>query len=181
LKKKSVKTKSSRLHEAYKTARNDVNRLIKNTKASYFQEVISNSKNNSKEKWRNINQLIGKSSITTNVTSVKSNDQMFTNKDDITETFNDYFSKIGTELSNRIPPSNKGFEEYLERSVSAVFEFKSLSNDEVETVLSKLKVSKTSGQDKIPVNILKDSSDMSVSRIVYQAALTSSSFWHFSG
>jgi ElaB/YqjD/DUF883 family membrane-anchored ribosome-binding protein len=100
-----------------KTARNDVNRLIKNTKASYFQEVISNSKNNSKEMWRNINQLIGKTSKTTNVTSVKSNDQIFTNKDDIAETLNDYVSKIGTELSNRIPPSNKGFEEYLERSV----------------------------------------------------------------
>jgi predicted Holliday junction resolvase-like endonuclease len=121
LKKKAVKTKSSCFHEAYKTARNDVNRLIKNTKASYFQGVISNSKNNSKEMWRNINQLIGKTSKTTNVTSVKSNDQILTNKDDIAETFNDYFSKIGTELSNRIPPSNKGFEEYLERSVSAVF------------------------------------------------------------
>ena len=48
LKKKAVNTKSACLHEAYKTARNDVNRLIKNTKASYFQEVISNSKNNSK-------------------------------------------------------------------------------------------------------------------------------------
>ena len=167
LKKKAVKTKSSRFHEAYKTARNDVNRLIKNTKASYFQEVISNSKNNSKEMWRNINKLIGKTSRTTNVTSVKSNDQIFTNKDDIAETFNDYFSKIGTELSNRIPPSSKGFEEYLERSVSAVFEFKSVSNDEVETVLSKLKVSKSSGQDKIPVKILKDSSDICVSYLTY--------------
>jgi hypothetical protein len=143
--------------------------LIKNTKASYFQEVISNSKNNSKEMWRNINQLIGKTSKTTNVTSVKSNDQIFTNKDDIAETFNDYFSKIVTELSNRIPPSNKGFEEYLERSVrlSAVFEFKSVSNNEVETVLSKLKVSKSSGQDKIPVKILKDSSDVCVSYLTY--------------
>jgi hypothetical protein len=163
LKKKAVKTKSSRFHEAYKTARNDVNRLIKSTKASYFQEVISNLKNNSKEMWRNINKLIGKTSKTTNVTSVKSNYQIFTNKDDIAETFNDYFSKIGTELSNRIPPSNKGFEEYLEPTaqdrptVSAVFEFKSVSIDEVETVLSKLKVSKSSGQDKIPVKILKDS------------------------
>ncbi len=43
LKKKAVKTESSRFHEANKTARNDVNRLIKNTKASYFQEVIGNS------------------------------------------------------------------------------------------------------------------------------------------
>ncbi|CAB4011643.1 Hypothetical predicted protein, partial [Paramuricea clavata] len=85
--------------------------------------------------WRNINQLIGKTSKKTNVISVKSNDQIFTSKDDIAETFNDYFSKIGTELSNRIPPSKEGFEEYLDRSFSAVFEFKSVSNDEVETVL----------------------------------------------
>ncbi len=51
LKKKTVKTKSSRFHEAYKKASNDVNRLIKNTKVTYFQEVIGNSKNNSKELW----------------------------------------------------------------------------------------------------------------------------------
>ncbi|CAB4016177.1 Hypothetical predicted protein [Paramuricea clavata] len=74
--------------------------------------------------WRNINQLIGKTSKTTNVISVKSNDQIFTNKDDIAETFNDYFSESGTELSNRIPTGNEGFEEYLDRSVSAVSEFK---------------------------------------------------------
>ena len=44
--------------------------------------------------WRNINQLIGKTAKTTIVTSIKSNDQIFTNKDNIAETFNDYFSKI---------------------------------------------------------------------------------------
>ncbi len=92
------------------TVCNDVNRFIKNTKASYFQEVIGNSKNNSKEMWKNINQLIGKTSKTANVVAIKLNEQIFTNKDDITETFNDYFSKIGTDLSSRIPLSNKGFE-----------------------------------------------------------------------
>ena len=44
---------------------------------------------------------------------------------------------------------------------------KSVSNDEVETVLSKLKVSKSSGQDKIQVKILKDSSDICVSYLTY--------------
>ena len=160
-----VKTKSSRFHEAYKTARNDVNRLVKNTKANYFQEVIGNSKNNSKEMWKNINQLIGKTSKTTNVAAIKVNEQIFMNKDDITETFNDYFSKIGTDLSSRIPPSNKRFEDFLDLHESAVFEFKSVSNYEVIAILNKLKDS--SGQDKIPVKILKDSSDVCVVYLTY--------------
>jgi hypothetical protein len=54
--------------------------------------------------WRNINQLIGKTAKTTNVTSVKSNDQIFTNKDNIAETFNDYVSKI---VQNYPTTSNK--------------------------------------------------------------------------
>ncbi len=172
LKKKAVKTKSSLFHEAYEKARNDVNRLIKNTKATYFQEVIGNSKNNSKEMWKNINQLIGKTSKTTNVAAIKLSEQIFTNKDDIAETFNDYFSKIGTDLSSRIPPSNKGFEEFLDRSDCTVFEFKSVSNDEVVTILSKLKDSKSSGQDKIPVKTLKDSSDICVSYMRFCSLLS---------
>ena len=58
---------------------NGVNRLIKNTKASYFQEIIGSSKNNSNEMWKNINQLIGKTSKTTNVAAIKLNEQIFTN------------------------------------------------------------------------------------------------------
>ena len=64
---------------------------------------------NSREMWRNINQIIGKTSKTTNITSVKTNDIILTNKVDITETFN-YFSNIEKELSSHIPHSNKGFE-----------------------------------------------------------------------
>ena len=45
--------------------------------------------------WRNINQLMGKTSQTTKITSVKTNDVILTNKVDITETFNNYFSNIG--------------------------------------------------------------------------------------
>ena len=67
------------LHEAYNGTRNNVNKLISNTKAKYFQDVISKSKNNPKEMWRNINQLIGKTFKTTNITSVKTNYITLTN------------------------------------------------------------------------------------------------------
>ena len=75
LKKSPVKSKSNYYNHVYKRARNNVDKL-NDTKAEYFQKVTSSSKNNPKEMWRNINQIIGKSSKTTNVSSIKSNDSM---------------------------------------------------------------------------------------------------------
>ena len=143
-----------------------VNKLISNTKAKYFQDVISKSKSNPKEMWRNINQLIGKTSKTTKIISVKTNDVILTNKLDISETFNNYFSNIGKELSSQIPHSNKGFEEYIEPK-NVVFEFKPLSTNDVTTALNKLKVSKSSGPDKMSTKILKDANEVCVPYLTY--------------
>ena len=41
LKKKAVKTGSKQFHDAYKRTRNDLNRLIKNTKATYFRNTLN--------------------------------------------------------------------------------------------------------------------------------------------
>ena len=60
---------------------------------------------------------------------------------DITETFNNYFSNIGKELSSQIPHSNNGFEEYIEPK-----NIEPLSTNNVTTALNKLKVSKSSGR-----------------------------------
>jgi hypothetical protein len=40
LKKKAVKTGSKQFHDSYKRTRNDLNRLIKNTKAIYFTNTL---------------------------------------------------------------------------------------------------------------------------------------------
>ena len=85
---------------------------------------------------------------------------------DITETFNNYFSNIGKELSSKIPHSNKGFEEYIEPK-NAVFEFKPLSTNDVTTALNKLKVSKSSGPDKMSTKILKDLNGVGVPYLTY--------------
>ena len=41
LKKKAVKTGSERIHKAYEEARNDLNKLVKNTKANYYEAWFS--------------------------------------------------------------------------------------------------------------------------------------------
>ena len=73
--------------------------------------------------WRNINQIIGKHSKTTNVSSIQVNDSIKTSNRDIAETFNNYFANVGNKLSKQIPPTIKRFEDYLEPK-SSTFEFK---------------------------------------------------------
>jgi L-arabinose isomerase len=48
LKKKAVRTGSKQFHDAYKRTRNDLNRLIKNTKAIYFTNTLNDCDNNPK-------------------------------------------------------------------------------------------------------------------------------------
>ena len=54
LKKKAVKAGSKQCHDAYKRTRNDLNRLIKNTKATYFTNTLNDFENNPKKMWKTI-------------------------------------------------------------------------------------------------------------------------------
>ena len=54
LKKKAVKTKSKYIHEANKKARNETNKLIKHTKATYYMNAFNHCESNPKEMWRKI-------------------------------------------------------------------------------------------------------------------------------
>ena len=177
MKRKAVKTKSSFYNDAYKIARKKLNKLIENTKTKYFQQVISDSKNNSEELWRNINQMINKSSKTTNVTSVKFNENIATDSGDMAEIFNNYFTKVGIDLSKQIPKGSKRFEDYI-KPVNCIFEFKIISVGEVEAVLNKLKTSKSCGQDKIPSTLLKDSCEISAYYLtfIYNCSLATGIF-----
>ena len=75
LKKKAVKTGSSNLHDAYKRARNDLNRLIEKTKTEYFTSIINNTAKNPKEMWKTINRITNKKSKTTNITKIVVDDK----------------------------------------------------------------------------------------------------------
>ena len=62
LKKKAVKSGSRNVHEAYKRARNEVNKLVKNTKTKYFMNALSENNQNPKTMWNTIRTLTNKNS-----------------------------------------------------------------------------------------------------------------------
>ena len=77
LMKKAVKHSSQRYHEFYKNCRNRVNKLIKDTKATYFKNKLENIKN-SKKGWKTINLLLNKKSKSTQIHEVGDGDNIVT-------------------------------------------------------------------------------------------------------
>ena len=123
MKKKAVKTKFTYFHNAYKKARNKVHKIIKNSKQQYFQNYIDVNRGNPKKMWDGINHFLGKGSKTTHITSLNVGNSNVTNKTNIAESMNEYFTSIGPDLAAKVSVIDIERVSYVDSSES-VFVFK---------------------------------------------------------
>lgn len=178
LKKKAIKTNSNIYHRAYKTERNRVNKEIKRAKRDYYQECIDKNRSNPKLMWKHINQLICKGSKTTQISSLKVGEETISDEHVIADALNTYFTNIGPQLSNQIPDTNIGIEEYMNSKIDAKFTFKNIYLDDVLKEFEKLNTSKSFGPDKISARLLEDSKNVVAPCLTYifNTSLTSGVF-----
>ena len=153
LKKKAVKHSLQRYHELYKNCRNRVNKLIEDTKATYFKNKLENIKH-SKEGWKTINLLLNKKSKSTQIHEIKDGDNILTWDKNLASAFNNYLSKIGSNLSKKIPSNNINPLSYV-KPVSEVFNLTNISKADLRREISKAKSGKSAGLDKISNKLLK--------------------------
>jgi hypothetical protein len=62
LKKKAIKTNSTACHNAYKSLRNEINKKMMYAKRDYYTNCVDRNRNNTKQMWKHINQLVNKNS-----------------------------------------------------------------------------------------------------------------------
>ena len=109
LKAAAIKSKSVLLMEAYKEIWNKANALNTRLKKSYFTDKIHSCEGNIKETWTTINKLINKRSKTTNITSLRVDDETISKPDLIAESMNKYFCSVGEQLCKKIPKKMNSF------------------------------------------------------------------------
>ena len=80
----------------YKKLRNSVNNRIKTAKASYFSKAFMQFEGNSRKTWQTINELTSRRKSNETVKELKLNDAVIKNSSELSDTFNDHFSKIGS-------------------------------------------------------------------------------------
>ena len=139
----------------YKQTRNKVNIEMKKAKKDYYSKRIAGQKQNPKEAWKTINNLLGRQNKPTKVNELSISGNNLTNSEDIAEGFNEFFSNIGPDLASKIDTSNHNFQEYIKKPKSEFTVFESITTSKVYYLLRGLSSAKAIGIDKISSKILK--------------------------
>ena len=106
------------------------------------------------------------------IKEIKVDDQIISKNDKIAEAFNDYFINIGLKLIlasdvTRLSLNNVNTYLKLPNSDSPSFHFTYIPVENVLTTLRYLKVSKSTGTDKIPAKMLRIAADVIASSLTF--------------
>ena len=160
LKRKAIKTRDPNDWNAFKRARNSVNNLVKTSKERYYKNAFDYHKGNSRKTWQTINELTARKSKSSIVKELKIGEVTIDDPSEMSNTFNDYFAKIGPKLANDIPPlsDDASYLDYVKDSKNR-FHFSPIDESQVLFFLNQLCLSKASGLDRISARIIRESAD----------------------
>ena len=143
--------------EKYKKLRNDVTAKLRRAKRHYYFQKFDVIKNNSKDTWKLINTVLGKQKKTLNKNqSFSHKNTVITNPIEISERFNEYFVKIGSNISSSIcNVKHEEFRTYMRSKISETLFFKPATKQEILDIGKSLKSGKSCGFDDINQNVVK--------------------------
>ena len=149
----------------YKIIRNKLTRDIEKSKQLYHNSKINQVSSNPKKLWRTINNIvqINKSNTTEDILLKNDNNLLINNKQEISNTLNDYFTTIGINLSNKIPNIDKiDSNSYVSniKNYHNTFFLKHISNNEVINYIKSLNTNKKTRSDCPQIKYIKLSSEI---------------------
>ena len=157
MKKAAIKQNSTNVMESYKHLRNKVNSLNKKRTREYFFNELQENIGNLKETWKIVNNFLNQTPTTTKIDTIKVEDKIVTDKNEIPNIMNKYFCNVSESLKKKIPgkPNPLLNGTYNVNRDSKEFLFSEISEKEIISVISKLKTSKGSGPGSIPNFFIK--------------------------
>ena len=102
-KRKAITSNDPRDWDKYKKLRNKINNNIKTSKASYYSNAFIQSKGNPRKTWQTFNELTSRRLKNTTVKELKLNDAVISNSSELSNAFDDHFSKVGPDLLMKYP------------------------------------------------------------------------------
>ena len=139
----------------YKTMNNKVNRLLRTAKKNYFSTPLQKEKNNIKNTWKILNNILNKNNHKSCNTEFNLNGQVINNAKEIPDHFNDFFISIGPNQVSQIPDTNTHFSNYLSDPNENSMFLTPITEEEVINIINDLDVKKSTGHDGISILIIK--------------------------
>ena len=132
------------------------NKFKRNAKKMYYFKQFDLKKDNIKQTWTLIRDVIGTQSKKRENLPLffKQNQSILNNPKDIADGFNDFFVGIGPQLAAEVGPANKSYKSYMKDSGTA-FNFPSILEANILGVIKKFKPKTSAGIDCVSNKLLK--------------------------
>jgi len=116
-----------------------------------------------KNTWRGIKEILNlKSKSNIPIPQLQHNGKNITDEKEIADTFNNFFTEIGSKLDSQIPNGNPlcNIEQFLDNRNQHSLIFENTSQEEIIDIINSLDESKSSGPCNIPIKIIKISKNL---------------------
>ena len=142
----------------YRLFRNRVTREIKKAKKEYYKTYFENNLSNIRKTWKGIKEIINLNNKQgEQVNQLRQNNKIIDNDEEISNTFNKFFTNVGPQLDNDIPQfkTPNGHHKFLKNRNINTFLVSPTSPTEITELINGLDESKSSGPCSIPIKLLK--------------------------
>ena len=113
LQKLAIKHKTQESHDKYIAYRNYYNTLVRQHKQKYFADNLNLNVKNSKRTWELLKEAANLNKSSVNVEKIVSNNGVLTDKIEIANEFNDFFTTIGVKISESVKETKIKPEDYM--------------------------------------------------------------------
>ena len=140
-----------------KTYNKIIKRNIEHAKRIYYEHRFNKYKNDAKNTWKVIKELINRNvAKKQKPCRFKVDDKILTEEHEIANAFNTYFTNIGPSLASNIKTNtDKTFDYFLGRPRALKFTFNQITETDVIKIIDGLPSKNSSGIDDISPNLLK--------------------------
>ena len=149
------------LFSRYKQQKNEITKLIRNSKKMHYNEYFSKNSTNLRKLWTGVNQILNKNKSSSNIPlcieiDVDGNVNTINNPEDIANAFNSHYVTVAEKiLKKRKYGGNKTYKAFLKNPNPHSFMMKPTSPEEIEDIISKFNTSKKTGPNSIPQTIFQ--------------------------
>ncbi len=88
-------------------------RVIRAAKKLYFTAKLESNAGNPKKTWETLNEILGKNRKSDSIEKININGIPSSDPSEISNHFNRFFTAVGQQISDSVPPVVKNAEEYI--------------------------------------------------------------------
>ena len=131
---------------------------IRAAKMMYYNETFTRFKGDIRQTWKTINSILSRNPEKENSpNSINYDGRIISDKKEVLNALNEHFATIGSKIAEQSESmGDTNFTDYLTSDYESEFHFSSVSQIEIENIISKLKNKHSCGPDNISSHMLKE-------------------------